>query len=88
MTGFGTRSVPAGRKSSMRGRKSQSFQARAAFSEPKLGADGSGPVASRMKAQPKSERAAELRFAKSGWGAEHIARLQQGVMDRERVQAS
>ena len=47
----------------MRGKKSQSFQARAA-SLAKLGADGSGPVASRMKGSPHQT------------AAKHIARLQ------------
>ena len=58
---FGTRSVPAGRESSMRRRKSQSFQARTASSEAKVGADGSGPVASRMKRSAK-------RSARRSWG--------------------
>ena len=68
MTCFGTRSIPAGRKSSMLGRKSQSFQER-------VGAHGSELVVSRTTPKLKSEHAAELRFAESvrhGIGTEQI----------------
>ena len=65
MTGFGTRSVPEGRESSMRGRKSQSFQARAASSEAQAGVLGPEPEASRMKRSPN-------RSVRRSWGLQKV----------------
>ena len=79
MTGFGTRwhSVSSGGAGKQHAREEKpKLPSTRGVSLAKLGADGSGPVASRMKGSPHQT------------AAKHIARLQRGVIDRERVQTS